>query len=209
MSTRTNVRNLPRTVIKTYLSAARLPLNAVAKANGQQGNEQWPPALAFEGFEASVETVLGSLLRDDTLIEAGRLRQAKVAQLRKAAELEAVADTTRTQAREEFTERREAAQAKRTQAEQRAAQREQQIEREAEQRKNKVDQTTSKKKAAAQQAKAAQEKVIDRRERVATTEALTNEEKALEAQQEALDAAETVEVIDETIEGNKAARRTG
>jgi len=208
MSTRTNVRNLPRTVIKTYLSAARLPLNAVAKANGQQGNEQWPPALAFEGFEASVETVLGSLLRDDTLIEAGRLRQAKVAQLRKAAELEAVADTTRTQAREEFTERREAAQAKRTQAEQRAAQREQQIEREAEQRKNKVDQTTTKKKAAAQQAKAAQEKVIDRRERVATTEALTNEEKALAAQQEALDAAETAGVIDDTIEGNKAARRT-
>lgn len=204
-----NVQTLPRTVINTYLSVARAPLNAVAKASGQQNNEQWPPALAFEGFEASVETVLGSLLRDNDLVESGRLRQAKVAQLRKAAELEAVADTTRTQAREEFTERREAAQAKRTQAEQRAAQREQQIEREAEQRKNKVDQTTTKKKAAAQQAKAAQEKVIDRRERVATTEALTNEEKALEAQQEALDAAETVEVIDETIEGNKAARRTG
>ena len=209
MSALMNVRLLPRTVVKTYLSAARLPLNAVAKANGQHGNEQWPPALAFEGFEASVETVLGSLLRDDTLIEAGRLRQAKVAQLRKATELEAVADTTRKQAREEFTERREAAQAKRTQAEQRAAQREQQIEREAEQRKDKVEQTTAKKKAAAQQIKAAEEKVIDRRERVATTQALATEEKALEAQQEALEAAETVEVIDETIEGNKADRKTG
>ena len=204
----TKIGNLPRTVIKTYLSAARLPLNAVAKANGQQGNEQWPPALEFEGFEASVETVLGSLLRDDTLIEAGRLRQAKVAQLRKAAELEAVADTTRQQAREEFTERREAAQAKRTQAEQRAAQREQQIDATPSSARTRSTRRPPRR-AAAQQVKAAQEKVIDRRERAATTEALTNEEKALEAQQEALDTAETVEVIDETIEGNKAARRTG
>src|SRR3954470_7590048 len=209
MSTVINVRTLPRTVVKTYLNAARLPLNAVAKANGQQNNEQWPPALAFEGFEASVETVVVSLRRDDKLIEAGRLRQAKVAQLRKAAELEAVADTTRKQAREEFTERREAAQTKRAQAEKRAAAREQQVECEAEQRKNNVSQTTAKKKAAAQQVKAAQEKVIDRRERAAKTEALSTEEQALKTQQEALDTAETVEVIDETIEGNKAARQTG
>ena len=208
MSALMNVRTLPRTVVKTYLSAARLPLNAVAKANGQQGNDQWPPVLAFEGFEASVETVLGSLLRDDALLEAGRLRQAKVAQLRKAARLEAVADSTRQHAREEFTERREAAQTKRAQADKRAAAREQQIEREAAQRTNNVDQTTAKKKAAAQQVKAAQEKVIDRRERAATTEALATEEQALKTQQEALDTAETVEVIDETIEGNKAARKT-
>src|SRR3954469_6052633 len=113
------VTTLPRTFINTYLSVARLPLKAVAKVSGQQENEQWPPTLAFEGFESSVETTLGSLLRDDQLLESGRLRQAKVAQLRKAAQLEAVADGTRQQAREEFTERREAAQTKRAQAEKR------------------------------------------------------------------------------------------
>jgi hypothetical protein len=204
-----NVQTLPRTVINTYLSVARAPLNAVAKASGQQDNEQWPPALAFEGFEASVETVLGSLLRDNDLVEAGRLRQAKVAQLRKAAQLDAVADTTRQQAREEFTERREAAQAKREQAEQRAEQREQQVERQAAQRKAEVDQKSAKKKAAARQVKAAQEKVIDRRERVATNEALSKEAEALKAQQDALDTAETADVIADTIEGNKAARHSG
>jgi hypothetical protein len=203
-----NVQTLPRTVINTYLSVARAPLNAVAKASGQQNNEQWPPALAFEGFEASVETVLGSLLRDNDLVEAGRLRQAKVAQLRKAAQLEAVADTTRQQAREEFTERREAAQAKRQQAEQRAEQREQQVERDADKRKAAVDQAATKKKTAARQVKAAQEKVIDRRERVATTEALTQEEQALKAQQDALETAETADVIDDSIEGSKAARKS-
>src|SRR3954462_11706474 len=122
MSTVINVRNLPRTVVKTYLSAARLPLNAVAKANGQQGNEQWPPALAFEGFEASVESVLGSLLRDDTLLQSGQVRQAKVAQLRKAVELEAVAETEREVAQQEFREQLDDAGAKRKAAAQRAEQ---------------------------------------------------------------------------------------
>ena len=204
-----NVQKLPRTVISTYLSAARLPLSAVAKASGQQHNEQWPPALAFEGFEASVETVLGSLLRDDGLMEAGRLRQAKVAQLRKAAQLEAVADTTRTQAREEFAEKREHANAKRQDAERRAAARERQVEADAQRRKAEVDRAAEKKKDAARQVKAAQEKVIERRERAVTTEALAAEADALQAQQEALKTAETVDVIDDTIEGNRVARKDG
>src|SRR5947209_19268004 len=101
-----NIQAFPRTLISGYLSAARLPLDVVARARGQRDNEQWAPTLAFEGFEAGVQTVLGSLLRDETLVEHGRLRQAKVAQLRRAAQLETIADTSRAQAQEKFTERR-------------------------------------------------------------------------------------------------------
>ena len=204
-----NVQTLPRTVINTYLSVARLPLNAVAKVSGQKDNEQWPPALMFEGFEASVETTLGSLLRDDELLESGRVRQAKVAQLRKAAELEAVAETERQVAQQEFSESVDEAQAKRQSADQRAQQREQQIEREAQQRKVQAEQKAAKQAAGARQAKAAVDKVIDREERAATTKALAKESEALKKQQEALDAAETVDVIDETIDGTKEARKTG
>jgi len=204
-----NIQKLPRTLVTTYINAARLPLNVVAKARGQQANEQWPPAVAFEGVEATVETVLGSLLRDETLVEAGRLRQAKVAQLRKAAELETLADTKRAQAQEEFTERRELAEQKRTQAAQRAEQREQQLEKQAQQRKAEVEQKAAKKAAAVRQAKAAQDKAIERRERAVTTEALAKESEALAVQEKALDAAETVEVIDDTLEGTKADRKTG
>jgi hypothetical protein len=203
-----NVQALPRTVVNTYLSVARLPLNAVAKVSGQQDNEQWPPALAFEGFEASVETTLGSLLRNDDLLESGRVRQAKVAQLRKAAELEAVAETKRELAQREVRETREEAAAKRKAAAQRADQREQQIEREAEQRKAQAGQKAAKQAAAARQAEAAQEKVIERRERAATAKALVEESQALKTQQEALGAAETVDTIDETLEGTKEARKT-
>jgi len=80
---------------KPSASRQRLqPPRASARLRGQQPNEQWPPALAFEGLEAGVETVLGSLLRDDVLVEQGRMRQAKVAQLRKAEQLETLADAT-------------------------------------------------------------------------------------------------------------------
>lgn len=204
-----NVQTLPRTVVTTYLSVARLPLKAIARVSGQTDNEQWPPTLAFEGFEASVETTLGSLLRNDPLLESGRVRQAKVAQLRKAAQLEAVADTKRELAQQEVREARETAAAKRKKATQRAEQREQQIERDAEQRKAQADQKATKQAAAARQTKAAQETVIERRERAATAHALAEESDALKAQQEALDAAETVEVIDESIEGAKEDRKTG
>jgi hypothetical protein len=204
-----NVQTLPRTVINTYLSVARLPLNAVAKASGQKNNDQWPPALAFEGFEASVESVLGSLLRDDHLLESGRVRQAKVAQLRKAAQLEAVAESGREAAQQEFNERLDDAKAKKETAEQRAEKREQQLEREAQQRKAQAEQKAAKQATSARQSKAAVDKVIDRQERAATTQALTKESEALKKQQEALEAAETVNVIDETIEGTKEARKTG
>ena len=201
-----SLQTIPRRVIHTYLSVARMPLHAAAKASGQQGNEQWPPALVFENLEAQVESVLGSLLRDDDLVDSGRLRQAKVAQLRKAAQLEAVADSEREVAQQEFRERREEAEAKKHAAEERAEQREQQIEHEAQQRKAKVEQKAAKQAAAARQTKAAQEKVIERRGRAAATQALAEEAEALEKQQEALDAAKTVEVIEETIKGNKEER---
>jgi hypothetical protein len=200
---------LPRRVINTYLSAARLPLTAVAKVSGQQQNDQWPPALVFEGVEASIQTTLGSLLRDEQLLDSGRLRQAKVAQLRKAAELEALAESERDVAQQEFTEKLDQAQAKRRAAEQQATQREEQIEREAQQRKAQADQKAVKQAAAARRAKAAQDKAIERRERAATGQALIEESAALQKQKEALDAAETVAVIDETIEGTKEARKTG
>lgn len=204
-----NLQALPRTIITGYLGAARLPLSMAARVRGQHGNEKWPPALAFEGFEGGVQAVLGSLLRDDTLVAEGRLRQAKVAQLRKAERLETLADAERARAQEEFADRREQAERDRVTAAQRAQQREQQVEREAEQRKRQADERAAKKKTAARQTRAAADKVIERRERALTADALDAEADALKTTQQALDAAETVDVIDSTIEGTKADRKTG
>lgn len=209
MSVVTKVRAVPRTVVGAGLGLARLPVSAAALATRQRANEEWPPALAFEGFEAGVETVVGSLLRDETLVERGRVRQAKVAQVRKAMQLETVADQQRERADEEFRTRQERAEQQRQQAEARAETREQQVEQEAARREQQVRKSAAKKAAANRQVKAKQDETLRRQERAGKAEALTEEAEAIAAQKEALEAQETVEVIDESIEGTKAARQTG
>src|SRR3954452_12262030 len=98
----TTARSPPRMLIDTTMNAARLPLTAAERVSGQAGNEEWPPALAFEGGQATVETVLGSLLRDDELVSRGRLRQAKLGKLKEAAQLEAIADEERSRAQQQL-----------------------------------------------------------------------------------------------------------
>ena len=209
MSIKSNVQVVPRAVVGTYLRAVRLPLTAAERIAGQRGNEQWPPALAFEGFEATVEATLGSLLRDSALADKGRVRQAKVAQLRKATNLETVAAQKREQADQTLQQRRDQAEEKRAEAERRAEQREQDLQRQAELHEQKVKEQAAKKTAAARKTKAAQDKAIARQERAAKASALAKESEAVQASKQALDAQDTVEVIDKTIEGSKAARQTG
>lgn len=203
-----NVQAIPRTVVTTYLSAARLPLTLAAKVSGQEENEQWPPVLAFESFEASVQTMAGSLLRDDELVKAGQLTRVKVAELRKAADLETIAQTAREQARDELSEERERADRKRQGASQRARQREQKAEHEAQQRKAKVKRKTAEKVAAAERVEQAQTEAIDRRERGVTRQALAKEKGALKAQKQALSASEAADSAGEAIDRSKAARRS-
>jgi hypothetical protein len=209
MSVKTNVQIVPRIVLGTYFRAARLPLTVVERIAGQAQNEQWPPALAFEGFEANIEATVGSLLHDRALAEKGRVRQAKVAQLRKATDLETVAEQKREQADQTLEQRREKAEEQRAEAERRAEQREQDLKRQAELHEQKVKEKAAKKTAAARKTKAAQDKAVDRQERAAKAAALAKESEALQASKQALDAQDTVEVIDKTIEGSKAARQTG
>ncbi|MDQ1695595.1 MAG: hypothetical protein QOJ03_948 [Frankiaceae bacterium] len=208
MSTVERLRVVPRTVLDAGFSVARLPLTVAARASRQGGNDAWPPAIAFEGLEAGVESVLGSLLRDDALVQRGRLRQAKVAKLRSATELETLAAQEREQADAEFAARREQVEQERQQAERQAEQRAAQVEQQAAARKHQVEQKAATKAAGARQVKAAQDKALTHQERTAKLETLAKESEALTVQKQALDAEETVEAIEDTLEGTKAARKT-
>jgi hypothetical protein len=209
MSVLDRVRAVPRAAVGAGLGAARLPLRAAARATGQRHNEQWPPSLAFEGIEAGVETVLGSLLRDERLVDRGRVRQAKVAQLRKAATLSTLADQRRDRADAEFAHRRAEAEQQRRATEKAADRREEQAKRTETARKQKVRQQAAKKAAANRRVKAAQEETLQRQDAAAKAEVLAEEAEAIEAEKRALEAEKTVDVIDDTIEGTKAARQTG
>jgi hypothetical protein len=201
-----NIQTLPRLVVEGYFRTARLPLTAIQRVAQQQGNEQWPPGLAFESFEAGVETMVGALLRDPALLDKGRLRQAKLTQLRRASELEAMAAVERERADEQLANREEQLAEQRDEAQRRADQRTRELERQAELHERKVAAKAAKKATAARRTKAAQDASIDSRERVARSAALAEESRALGTAKQALDADETVDVIEDTINGAKAAR---
>ena len=56
------LNTIPRTAVKATLLGLRLPICGVEALTGQTGNASWPPAIAFEGFEAGVKQVVGSFL---------------------------------------------------------------------------------------------------------------------------------------------------
>lgn len=201
-------RAVPRAMVGAGLGLARVPVAAAARATGQRDNIAWAPGLVFEGLEANVETLVGSLLRDDTLVSRGRLRQAKVAKLRRAGQLEVVADTHREQAGHTLAQRREQAERQREQARKTATRREQAIEGQAQQQERQVERQAATKAAAAGAVKQAQDQLAERQAREAKAEVLDREAEALAAEKQALDAADTVATIDETIEGTKAARES-
>ncbi len=208
MSITDKIRVVPRGVVGTYLRAGRLPLTVAERVARKQGDEKWTPTLAYEQLQAQVETRVGKLLRDEELAAKGRLREEKVAQLKRATKLETIADTHREVADETFERRREQAEKQKTAAERTAARREQELERQAAVRERKVEEKAAKKASAAHDLKVQQDKAIERRERVAKSEALAKESEALAAAKKALDAERTVDVIDDTIEGTREARKT-
>jgi hypothetical protein len=203
------IRTIPRAAVNGYLRALRLPLSAAERIARQQDNESWAPALAFESLEAKLEGAAGLLLRDEELLHAAQQREEKVSRLREAVTLETAAELERENAREEERKREAQIAQQRKQTERAAEQRKQQAKAEAERKKREADAQAAKKAAAVRKQEAAQEKVLERRERAARTEALRAESEALDLTDEALKAQETVDLIDETIEGNKEARKTG
>lgn len=89
---------IPRNMVRIYLQGLRLPLSSLEAFTGHRDDQAWPPALAFEGFEAGAKLVVGSVLRDAQLVDEARIQQAKLDELRRACALEVKADQTRAAA---------------------------------------------------------------------------------------------------------------
>ena len=208
MTVVSNVQALPRVIVRGYIQAARLPLNAAARATKQQGNAQWRPAVAFDAFQANVETWLGSVLHDGHLIDDGRVRQLKVSKLREAAELKTLAEQERLAADEQAQQRRDQIEEQREETERRAAQRKSEIERQKQLHDQKARDRAAKKTAAAKKLKESADKNIDRRERAATESALTAEAQALDVSKQALQADAAADAVADELEHVRAARKS-
>jgi colicin import membrane protein len=202
-----DMNTLPRAAMRGYLYVLRLPLDALEAFSRRGDDESWPPAVAFEAFEAQVKTVTAALLRDDGLRQEAALQRARVTQLRRAAELEVEADTVRTEAEDELAQRRQEAEAAREEAAQRAD------EAEARVRREKAAAETRVRGQAAQAQRKVRETAQAKRDRIAAEKKaararqLRQERAALAKQKRAVAAKGAVLELDKAADATRRRRR--
>ena len=203
------LQRIPRTIVSTWLRTARLPLDAVeAVVRRGEHDVEWLPAIAFDSFEATVKQFAGSILHDDELTQDGRLAQARVAQLREAVELDAVAEQHKTQAEAEFEERRQADEQHREEVQKQADQREAALERERAEKKRRAADEDARKRKQAAQVEAVEERIVEREDRVARATRIVAERDALQHERKAVAAEGRVTDLDGKLEDTKAARKS-
>lgn len=203
-----NLQTIPRTIVRNYIQAARLPLTAAeAVLKRGQPTKDWAPTLAFESAEATVLQAVGSFLKDDELVTQGRLIEARITQLRRAAELEAQAEAKRTQADADYRERVESDQERRQRIAAEADQREQALAQEKARKTQEADAKARKQAENARKVEAAQQKAVARQERSARLSRVEAEQAALADEKRAVAADEAVLDLDAAIRTTKAVRK--
>jgi hypothetical protein len=201
-----SLQTIPRTAVRSWLSAVRLPLSAAERVVGKQGTD-WPPAVVFEGFEAGVKRSVGNLIGDTQLVQEGTLERAKVSQLQRAAELEAAAERRREEAAARFEDRKETVQERDKRLEREQQEREAKLEQEKAERKRAVEASARKKEEAARKADEARKKAVAAQERQARATRLAAESAALDSEREAVAAKGEVLDVDRALNATKAARK--
>ncbi|GAC1530102.1 MAG: hypothetical protein NVS3B12_04240 [Acidimicrobiales bacterium] len=198
---------LTTTIVNTYLQGLRLPLTAVERATSNTGAASWPPALAYESFEAGAKKVLGSLLRDDELVRQGRLIQAKLSELAEAERLEAVAEQKRQAADAQLEQRQESAEEARNRVARQAEQREQQVAREKADKERQARQQAAQREQAAARTAELRDKVVTAEQRDADRTRIAEESAALAKRSQALAATKKAQTLDTVLDAKKAQRK--
>jgi len=204
----TPIQTIPRTIVRSYLKLGRLPLDAAGTVLNRDGAEDWAPALAFDRVEATVLQTVGSFLKDDELVTQGRLAEARVAQLRRAAQLEAEAAAKRAEADAEYRERVETDQERRARIQREADEREAALAREKAQKQREVEAKARKQEEAARKLEAAQQKAVAKQDRAARAKRVEAEQEALAEEKRAVQADQAVLDLDEALRTTKAVRKS-
>jgi len=193
------------TLVKRGLAAARLPLTVaeVTLRHGAQ-QEEWPPSIAFDAFGATVKEVVGSIARDHTLVDEGRLTRAKVHELRRSTELETRAEVLQEHADGRLTERLEEDEARRDAAARRAEARKRTARQAKAEAKREADERLDREKQRAAKADKATKAATERRERAVRAQHTAAERNAIADEREALAAKDTVGRISDELETTRS-----
>ena len=201
--------SVTRTVVRTWLFTARLPINLAKSTLHRNGNgNEWPPVLAFDSFEAGMKQAVGSLMGDRELVKEGRLERERVTRLRAATDLETLAESRQKEADAEFHARREADEQRLQRIDEEAnARREAEAQRAGEE-KRQIEQRAARKAATAQKARAASAKSVAKVDRAARSARVSAEKGAVTKERRAVAARKAVKRVDKKLESTKALRRS-
>jgi len=200
------LQTIPRAYVCASLQVSRIPLSVAERATGNEGNEQWPPVLAFDAFQANVKQLLGSLLRDTDLVHQGELEQARVTTVREALHLEAVAAQTKAGAERSFQDRRTADEGKRQAAQERATRREQDADAKRSEAKRQAAAEARSRDEQGRRQEQKREDDLAKAERAAKASSIGNERKALAASKRATAAKALAIETDRKLRATKARR---
>ena len=203
-----NLQTLPRAYVDVVLHTTRLPLTVAERFIHHEDDATWPPALAYDAFEANVRLFVGSLLRDDDLIRRARLAQASLDERRAAAQLEVVASAKTRDADQTFQARRAADERKRAAAREKAEARETAAERRRREAKVKAEAQADKRAEQARRVEEDRARALDKRERETKAAAIKKERAAIASAKTAATAKKRVATTDKRIRATKAARRS-
>ena len=206
-----DIREIPRAYVRTTLRALRAPVDlsaAVARRGGDDGRP-WPPSVVFTTIEGGIKKAVGSLIRDERLVEEGELNQAAAKEQRQALLLGVVAESRHERAQERFQERQEQvvdaleavherAEAEKANAEQAAGARRRKLASKAQ----KLAETDARLEAEAQDS-------LEHQDRATRTRQIQKERQAVAEERRAVEKEAAVSELDAEIEESKRARKQG
>lgn len=202
-----DLSTIPRTAVERWLGVVRLPLNAAAAVTRHGQDESWPPALAFDSFEARVKAAAASVLRDDKLKEAAEAGEQRVARLRDAVALEAAAEQKRQQADQQLAQRRDGAQQRASDARERAENQKDQLESQEDAAKRRVREQAEAKEQELDETVQESQELIDERARAAEQKRLRDERDALAERKKAVAAKSRALKLDKAAETTRNRRK--
>jgi len=198
---------IPRAALRAGLWVARLPVT-IAQALRGDGEREWPPALAFDGFAAGVREFAGGMLHDDELVQAARLERAKVSELRNASELDAVAAAARERADAEFREQHARDEQRRQNVDRQARTRASSLEAERTQKRQRAAVKSTERQQSVRRTEAEAKEQLAKQERGARTAQLRAEREVLKDERRAVAATGAAVDADRELRATKAARRS-
>ena len=202
-----NFSTIPRTALEQWLGVIRLPLTAAAAVSHHSQDESWPPALAFDAFEARVKSAAAGVLHDDKLAEAAEQGERRVARLRDAVALEAAAEQKRQRADQELDQRREQAQQRASDADGKAEAAKEQLDAQETAAKRRVREQAAAKERELDEVNERSQELIDERARAAEAKRLQDERAALAERKKAVAAKSRALKLDKATETTRQRRK--